>query len=135
MLTMAVAAAAVLPAALLEDDDAITVAGTEASATIGEPMVRLPSTPTASTSVNVMVPPAAASSFSTFRTALGVTRYCFPPVRMTANMGPNFPETMQPQGEAPRRPKARVIAMAIGLSTMKIRQNIKAVSNLLMSPG
>ena len=72
---------------------AITVAVTEAPATIGEPTVRLPSPPTASTSVKVTVPPASASSFSTFSTAFGVTRYCFPPVRMTANMGSNFQDT------------------------------------------
>jgi len=66
---------------------AITVAVTEASATVGDPSKRLPSPPTASTSVNVTVPPASASSFSTFSTAFGVTRYCFPPVRMTANIG------------------------------------------------
>ena len=43
-----------------------------------------PSPPTASTSWKVTVEPASASSFSTFNTLLGVTRYCLPPVRMMA---------------------------------------------------
>ncbi len=65
----------------------MTVAVTEAPAMTGAPIIKLPSAPTASTSVKVMEAPASASSFSTFSRALGVTRYCFPPVRMTANIG------------------------------------------------
>src|SRR6185437_6679455 len=104
---------------------AITVAVTEASATVGAPRVRLPSLPTASTSVKVTVPPGSASSFSTFSTAFGVTRYCFPPVRMTANMTFDFPRQRNGKQGAhrkgprngTRRPEGAVIASGLAVST------------------
>ena len=65
---------------------AITVAVTAAPATVGAPTLTPASLPSASTSVKVTVAPGSASSFSTFSTEFGVTRYCFPPVRITANI-------------------------------------------------
>ena len=63
-----------------------TVAVTVAPGTVGAPRVSPASPPTASTSWKVMVAPGSASSFSTVRTAFGVTRYCLPPVRITAKV-------------------------------------------------
>src|SRR5580692_10864997 len=90
---------------------AITVAVTEAPAITGAPSVRLPSLPTASTSVNVTVAPGSASNFSTFSTASGVTRYCFPPVRITANISAG-PFGQRPSGrqESPAAGEAGHIA-------------------------
>ncbi len=68
------------------------VAETLAPGTVGAPKVSPASEPTASTSWKVMVAPVSASSFSTFSTLLGVTRYCLPPVRITAKVivGPEW---------------------------------------------
>ena len=60
------------------------VAVTEAPGTVGAPTVRPASPPTRRTSWKVTVEPGSASSFSTVSTASGVTRYCLPPVRITA---------------------------------------------------
>src|SRR5256885_1893133 len=50
----------------------------------GLPRVTLAPSPTSSTSPNSTVAPGSASSFSTRRTPSLETRYCFPPVAMTA---------------------------------------------------
>ena len=47
---------------------------------------------------HVTVLPGSTSSFSILSTAFGVTRYCFPPVRITANIGLDFPRQRGPQG-------------------------------------
>src|SRR3712207_6473492 len=84
-----------------------TVADTLAPGTVGAPRVRPPaSEPTASTSWKVTVAPVSASSLSTFSTLLGVTRYCLPPVRITAKfivVGPEWWCQGPPSGRrAPR---------------------------------
>src|SRR5580692_12722758 len=80
---------------------AITVAVTAAPATVGAPSVTPASLPKANTSVKVTVAPGSASSFSTFSTAFGVTRYCFPPVRITANISAG-PFGQRPSGRQER---------------------------------
>src|SRR5712675_2364477 len=62
-----------------------TSAATEAPVTVGVPIVTV-SPPTISTSANLIVRPASPSTFSTFNKSLAVTRYCLPPVLMTANI-------------------------------------------------
>src|SRR5689334_4006320 len=47
---------------------------------------KLPPSPASRTSPSVILSPALPSSFSTTILSPGCTRYCFPPVRMTANM-------------------------------------------------
>ncbi|GGC39925.1 hypothetical protein GCM10011504_17900 [Siccirubricoccus deserti] len=56
-----------------------------------------------------MVAPGSASSRSTVRTAFGVTRYCFPPVRITAKVicGLNWSrQDCEPGAAQPRRDRA-----------------------------
>jgi hypothetical protein len=57
-------------------------------ATVGVPSVTL-SPPTTSTSPNVMMVPTSPSTFSTFSLSSAATRYCLPPVLMTANISPS----------------------------------------------
>src|SRR5215468_3871776 len=62
-----------------------TSAATEAPATVGAPRVTA-SPPMRSTSSNLIVSPGWASILSTSSTSWATTRYCFPPVLMTANI-------------------------------------------------
>ncbi len=62
-----------------------TSAATEAPATAGAPMVTL-SPPTTSTSPNWTISPGSPATLSTLITSSAATRYCLPPVRMTANI-------------------------------------------------
>src|SRR3954453_13073400 len=58
------------------------------AATVSPPVdLRLPPSPASSTSPSVTLSPALPSSFSTTILSPGATRYCFPPVRTTANIG------------------------------------------------
>src|SRR6266568_1500829 len=63
-----------------------TSPSTAAPATTGRPTLASPSPPTSSTS-NVSFPPTSASTFSTLRRSPSVTRYCLPPVLITAYIG------------------------------------------------
>src|ERR1700722_11019100 len=63
-----------------------TVASTLVPSTRGEPILTSAPSPTSRTSANSTVSPGRASSFSTFRTVSLVTRYCLPPVAITAYM-------------------------------------------------
>src|SRR5262245_63386871 len=62
-----------------------TSAATEAPSTVGVPIVA-GSPPTTSTSPNWTISPGSPLIFSTFRRSSAATRYCFPPVLMTANI-------------------------------------------------
>src|SRR5262245_33770230 len=62
-----------------------TSAATEAPATVGVPIVA-ESPPTTSTSPNWTISPGSPLIFSTFSKSSAATRYCFPPVLMTANI-------------------------------------------------
>src|SRR5437868_10580954 len=62
-----------------------TSAATEAPATVGTPKVTA-SPPTRSTSSNFIVSPGWPSTLPTSSTSWAATRYCLPPVLMTANI-------------------------------------------------
>ena len=93
MLAMAVLAAVIVAALLLEDDDLSPrglldhFGGDRGAGDIGAPArASAPSPPTISTSPRVTVAPGSPASFSTSMTSSLATLYCLPPVRMTANM-------------------------------------------------
>src|SRR5207237_10838521 len=65
-----------------------TSAATTAPATVGAPRVTA-SPPTTSTSPNWMISPGSPATFSTLSTSSAATRYCLPPVLMTANIFPS----------------------------------------------
>src|SRR5947209_2015963 len=65
-----------------------TSAATEAPETVGLPNVTL-SPPTTSTSPNWTISPGSPATFSTFNLSSAATRYCLPPVLMTANIFPS----------------------------------------------
>lgn len=91
-LAVTILATAVLTTTLLEDDDLRKAVlrddrGCHGGASNQRSADgRTSFTATARTSENVMVEPASASSFSILSTLFGVTRYCLPPVRITANI-------------------------------------------------
>src|SRR5262245_1710819 len=62
-----------------------TSAATDAPATVGAPSVTL-SPPTTSTSPNWMISPGSPLTLATCSTSSAATRYCLPPVLMTANI-------------------------------------------------
>ena len=89
---MAVAPPRVLPAPLLEDEDLGALGLLEHGGDdAGTGHERVPSCgaspPTISTWSSSTVLPASPSIFSTLITSLGATRYCLPPVLITAYMG------------------------------------------------
>ena len=63
-----------------------TSANTAALSTKGEPMLADLPLPIISTSDNSTMVPGSPASFSTTMVSSLATRYCFPPVRMTANI-------------------------------------------------
>src|SRR4051812_15322338 len=66
-----------------------TSAATDAPSTSGRPSVGV-SPPTTSTSPNWMMSPGSPAIFSTFSVSSATTRYCLPPVLMTANILSSF---------------------------------------------
>src|SRR5512138_3975617 len=58
----------------------------------GEPILTLSPCPTSSTLSNSTLAPASAVSFSTRKTEPSLTRYCLPPVEITAYMSTQAPE-------------------------------------------
>src|SRR5437899_655318 len=75
-----------------------TVALTAAPATSGVPAVEPSPSPTIRTSPNSIVAPGSPASFSTEITSSLATRYCFPPVRITAYMGSKLHAETLPDG-------------------------------------
>src|SRR5580658_7093867 len=71
-------------------------------------MVTLTPSPTSRTSANSTVSPGRASSFSTFRTASFVTRYCLPPVAITAYMLNSCNRSVRARPRGPLRATRKV---------------------------
>src|SRR6185436_3112718 len=69
-----------------------TVATTLPPLRNGEPILTLSPCPTSSTLSNSTLAPASAVSFSTRKTEPSLTRYCLPPVEITAYMSTRAPE-------------------------------------------
>ena len=92
VLTVPVAAAIILPALLLENDDLAVPHLLEDRCRYGgaihhgAPTVWLLSSPTIKTSLRLTVAPSSASSFSTRITSSLATLYCLPPLLITANI-------------------------------------------------
>ena len=91
---------------------ACTVAVTRAPVTYGAPIDTSAPSPIRRTWLNSTVAPASASSFSTRTTVPSLTRYCLPPVAMTAYMIVRTPKRAGNCSEAtPRGQTGRAIAL------------------------
>ena len=105
-LPVAALAARILAAALLEGDDLRAAAliqhfGRDRCARDGRvARASTLSPPTTSTSPNWMISPGSPATFSTFNLSSAATRYCLPPVLMTANI---FPSCSVPRLGRPSR--------------------------------
>jgi hypothetical protein len=85
----------------------IRVARTTAPSTSGAPTVTSPASPSISTWSKAISAPGAPSSFSTTSRSPALTRYCFPPVLITAYMGGLRNEWMRTRSVSRRRRSAR----------------------------
>jgi hypothetical protein len=101
-LAMALLAPVVVAAPFLNTVTLSPLAWATISAETFSPSVdfRLLPSPASNTSPSVILSPALPSSFSTTILSPGWTRYCFPPVRTTANIGFSLPvEFSAPSGD------------------------------------